>query len=101
MTDEHPILKFPTPDHAPPEEEPSVQEQLQQVAEEAAADPDALRLCNCAECGTQLVSINDLAKAKLLPDKDKLRLGLMDPKAPAGRIQGRPYCSRCLARGYK
>jgi hypothetical protein len=38
---------------------------------------DAIRVCNCAECGVELVSSH---------------LG----SEVAGRIKGRPYCGQCL-----
>jgi hypothetical protein len=117
---ENPIIKFPgTPADIPttnpcgeefigeprqivlpPEEQKALKEAVEEIRQQIQ-DPESLRLCNCAECGTQLVALNDLAAACMLDDKDKLRLGLVDPKAVAGRINGRPYCSRCLSKGYK
>jgi len=49
------------------------------------------RLCNCAECGIELLSA--VSRMKYFLTKPK---GVEFPPAVAGRAKDRPYCSKCL-----
>lgn len=54
-----------------------------------------LTLCNCAECGTTLIS-----QTYAIQRAVELKLGIITasfPKIVMGRVKGRPYCDRCLS----
>lgn len=48
---------------------------------------DDARMCNCAECGREL-----LAKE----DAWRIKEGMRKMNVVAGRMHGRPYCHTCL-----
>ena len=61
--------------------------------------PDEIGLCNCAGCGIDLLGERttkriEKIKDHLTRDMPNQFHGLPDPVA--GRVKGRPYCSKCL-----
>ncbi len=54
---------------------------------------DNLLICNCAECGTQLLGAaeeNQALATRVYPNPAKR------PPTVAGRINDRPYCEFCI-----
>ena len=49
-------------------------------------------LCNCARCSAELLSIQSRATCLTVG----IPAGMDVPEAVAGRINGRPYCRKCI-----
>lgn len=61
-------------------------------AEEVLA---SVKMCNCAQCGDELVSLS----SPIHELTHRIRRGkqaLKTKKSVAGRVKGRPYCANCL-----
>ena len=51
-------------------------------------------LCNCAECGAELLSIRSKIATSAASGIDKVKKHL--PPPVYGKINNRPYCRKCL-----
>ena len=56
--------------------------------------PDNVTLCNCAECGCDLIGGKSLAWYRERSEAEKMTI----PTPVLGRINGRPYCCSCLSK---
>ena len=54
---------------------------------------NSLKICNCAECGKELVARRSAPQVMLLAT---LTENASPPGLVAGKIKGRPYCQSCL-----
>lgn len=57
-------------------------------------DEVGAKLCNCAECGTTLLSVQ--SKLDLACNTKARSLQKHLPRGVAGRVNQRPYCSTCI-----
>lgn len=57
-------------------------------------DKVGAKLCNCAECGTVLLSIE--SKLELHCNSEARSLQKHLPAGVAGKVNQRPYCTTCL-----
>jgi hypothetical protein len=62
------------------------------VNDPMAAAMENLKVCNCAECGKELVPFKYAAQLTSLAAITRVPA----PRFVAGRIKGRPYCYICL-----
>lgn len=51
-----------------------------------------VKLCDCAECGKELLGSSMFCQLRELSDEQRQNL----PSLVVGRIKGRPYCATCL-----
>lgn len=58
---------------------------------------DEVRMCNCASCGVEMLGRCELGWYAAATERERKAM----PPMTAGRVDGRPYCLRCLCVTYK